>query len=453
MRVEESLIFWSEVKEIFKKVSDKFDFKWQTRKRVLNTQILVTFLLKLVQSHNKQGYGSNLVQFWESCLDKNIILPQAKTVAASSLCEARQKLPEDVFIELNQNLLVLWNKTQDLPGWNGYRLFAIDGSRVNLPRELTNEGFIVCSADQGHYYPQGLMSCLYNIEDKVVYDFSLKAHLNERLSAIEHIQQLGSKDVVVLDRGYFSYLMLYKIIEQNCHVIFRIPFGSKNNTNNEIMNFIKTDQEDSIIDYMPSTTVMHDLRNDGYNLKFRPLKIRLIKHKINGTIYIYATTLIDKDIFPTECFGEIYHYRWNIEELYKISKRFIEIEDFHAKSARGIKQELYAHILLINLSRFFEFEAEKLIASNKSADDQNIKNTFDPITMIKINFKNCLLVVSRHLENLAMTSSILITSTLQRIISSIAKVRQKIRLNRQYPRISHKPVNRWVTSRRGGKFA
>lgn len=32
MEVEKSLIFWSEVKEIFKKVSDRFDSKWQTRK-------------------------------------------------------------------------------------------------------------------------------------------------------------------------------------------------------------------------------------------------------------------------------------------------------------------------------------------------------------------------------------------------------------------------------------
>ncbi|WP_121542529.1 transposase [Candidatus Rickettsia colombianensi] len=335
-------------------------------------------------------------------------------------------------------------------------MFTIDGSRVSLPRELINEGFIVCSADQGNYYPPGLMSCLYNIQEKVVYDFSLQAHLNERLSALEHIQQLGSKDIVVLDRGYFSYLMLYKIIEQNCHVIFRIPFGIRNNTNNEIMNFIETDQEDSTIDYMPSTTVMHDLKKDGYNLKFRPLKVRLIKHKINDTTYIYATTLTDKYIFPKECFYEIYHSRWSIKELYKISKRFIEIEDFHAKSARGIKQELYAlyaHILLINLSRFFEFEAEKLIPSNKSEDNKYITNTFDPISMIKINFKNCLLIVTRQLENLVMTGCILTNNTLQKIISSIAKVRQKVRLNRHYPKISRKSINRWVTSHSRRKFA
>ena len=53
--MDKKLTFWLEVKEIFKKTSDKFDAKWQKRKRVLNSQLLVAFLLKLVESKNKQG--------------------------------------------------------------------------------------------------------------------------------------------------------------------------------------------------------------------------------------------------------------------------------------------------------------------------------------------------------------------------------------------------------------
>lgn len=38
-------------------------------------------------------------------------------------------------------------------------------------------------------------------------------------------------------------------------------------------------------------------------------------------------------------FSAVYHGRWRIEELYKISKEFVDIEDFHGKSARGVRQE------------------------------------------------------------------------------------------------------------------
>lgn len=37
--------FWSEVKGIFKKISDKFDSEWRRRKRVFSTQLLVSIIL------------------------------------------------------------------------------------------------------------------------------------------------------------------------------------------------------------------------------------------------------------------------------------------------------------------------------------------------------------------------------------------------------------------------
>lgn len=49
--------------------------------------------------------------------------------------------------------------------------------------------------------------------------------------------------------------------------------------------------------------------------------------------------------------GEDGNGRWGIEELCKISKQLIGIEDFHSQTERGVKQEIYAHLLLINIAR------------------------------------------------------------------------------------------------------
>jgi len=51
--------FWLEVKEIFRKISEKFDLSWQKRKRVLDSQLLVAFLLKLVESKNRPKVTTN----------------------------------------------------------------------------------------------------------------------------------------------------------------------------------------------------------------------------------------------------------------------------------------------------------------------------------------------------------------------------------------------------------
>lgn len=445
MEQEKSLNFWSEAKEIFKKISDKFDSEWRKRKRVLGTQLLVTIILKLVQSKNRQGYGSTLIQFWEVCAEKNIELPQVSSVAASSLCEARQKLSEDIFKELNQELINHWQKNQDLPTWKNHRIFAVDGSRVNVPRELMNDSYKLYAEERGRYYPQGLMSCLYNLQEKVVYDFSFVTHMNERLCALEHMKHLTDRDIIVFDRGYFSYLLLYKVFEQGIQGIFRLQI-QEGGINKKVLDFWKSKRDDTIIEYMPSTTVIHDLRKKGFDFDIKPLTVRLIKHKINNETYMYATTLIGK-AYPKECFAEIYHGRWGIEELYKISKQFIELEDFHARTARGVKQELYAHLLLINLARFVEFESRSLLPPPKkdAVDIEKIPaDIFNPVTMLNINFKNCLLVMGRYLENLILAGCNLLIDWLPKITDAIARIRQKIRPNRHYTRISHKPRDKWT---------
>ena len=51
----------------------------------------------MVGSNSKQGYGINLAEFWEICTKEGVRLNQEKAVSVSTLCEARQKLPEDIF--------------------------------------------------------------------------------------------------------------------------------------------------------------------------------------------------------------------------------------------------------------------------------------------------------------------------------------------------------------------
>ena len=109
--------------------------------------------------------------------------------------------------------------------------------------------------------------------------------------------------------------------------------------------------------------------------------MRLIKYIIDDETYVCCTTLLDQQRYPLNELPGVYHGRWGIEELYKISKVLIEIEDFHSKTERGVKQECYAHILLINLARIFELETDKQLpppSSHKQASnvDRSVKNNY-----------------------------------------------------------------------------
>ena len=112
----------------------------------------------------------------------------------------------------------------------------------------------------------------------------------------------------------------------------------------------------------------------------------------DGCSYCLATTLWDQNQFPLATLSDAYHGRWGIEELYKISKRLVEIEQFHSKSERGVKQELYAHFVLLALSRSF---------GNQFEDDLNAGVAFDQSKM-RANFKNVLVTVARNFEALML---------------------------------------------------
>jgi len=79
--------FWSPLKEVIKNFCAAFDNKWQIRKRVIDTHLLVLFIFKLVLSKNQQGYKSLLIELWEK---RELLNYQRRPIAASSLCEARQ---------------------------------------------------------------------------------------------------------------------------------------------------------------------------------------------------------------------------------------------------------------------------------------------------------------------------------------------------------------------------
>ncbi|WP_221902023.1 transposase [Bathymodiolus platifrons methanotrophic gill symbiont] len=53
-------------------------------------------------------------------------------------------------------------------------------------------------------------------------DFDLVNHGNERQCALAHLKTLTTGDVVVYDRGYFSYAMLYYHMQMGVHPVFRL---------------------------------------------------------------------------------------------------------------------------------------------------------------------------------------------------------------------------------------
>ena len=428
---------WQKIINIVAVVADEFDQKWQKRRRVITSLLLILFIFRLVFSKNKQGYGTTIAELWDYCHKMNIQLPQKKPVAASAFCNARSKLDENIFKVINTKIICTYETDRDDYRWRNHRLFAVDGTKINLPRQLLDDGYKTPAPKA--YYPQGLVSCLYELKSKIPVDFELSSLLDERKMAIDHLNVLSSGDIIVYDRGYFSYNMLFSHYKKGVHAIFRLPSKSFK----LIEEFISSTDLDRIVIIDPEGECRNRIHRKNPEIDIIPLSLRLIKYVISGVTYTIGTTLTDMQQYKAEEFADLYFSRWGIEELYKVSKVLIDVEDFHGQTERGVRQELFAHFALITISRIFSNQTNDALMLNKKSDTSE---------KIKTNLKNCLATVARNLEALFLRQAIYIKETITTLMNLVATCRQKERDNRSYPRKSNKPRKKWELSARKRKL-
>jgi hypothetical protein len=438
---------WEEVVHIFHDVAAQYDQKWRLRKRVLDSLILILLIFRLVCSKNAQSYGTTIDDLWDSCEKLKLKLPQKNSIAPSSFCAARHKLDEAVFKCANQKILAAYANDACRYSWLGHRLFAVDGSKINLPRELRDFGYQT-PGPMAHY-PQGLLSCLYQLKSQLPFDFDLVRHANERECAMRHLQVLEPSDVVVYDRGYFSYPLLHRHHKTAIHAIFRL----QENSGTVIQQFFSSPQTDTVVTIDPSPRTRADIRAQHPDLDIVPLKMRLLKYEIAGTTFCLGTTLLaDHQRYTLQEFMEAYHGRWGIEELYKVSKHIFVVDDFHAKTERGVKQELFAHFVLLTMNRLFANRADtELNASVSSSGFEPTPSSTHVLSTttspgFRANFKNCVRVFERSLEQLLLLRH-RVTEVIQRAFRAIVVRHQRIRPNRSYPRKSMRPETKWRPSK------
>jgi len=439
-RIDDSFIsLWEKVAHIFHEVAADYDRKWRQRKRVINTEMLMLLIFRLVASKNTQSYGTTIDDLWNNCENLQLALPQTSSIVPSSFCAARQKLEENVFKYANQKILTAYAAHASRYQWLGHRLFAVDGSKINLPRQLVACGYST-PANNAHY-PQGLLSCLYQLKSRLPFDFDLASHGSERLSAMAHLEVLQTDDVVIYDRGYFSYLLLHRHCQTGIHAIFRL----QENSGSAIKAFFANSESDTPITLLPSSQAQAEIRSQYPDLEVIALNLRLLKYKIGDSVFCLGTTLLDAQRYPLQAFIDVYHGRWGIEELYKISKRLFIIEDFHAKTERGVKQEIFAHFVLVTLNRLFANQADVELNPDGifTGDSSTSPAPFSPDR--QTNFKNCIHVLDRGLEELLLLQQ-QVRAVVQRLFRSIRTKHQRVRPHRSFIRRSMRPETKWRSS-------
>jgi hypothetical protein len=326
-----------------------------TRQRKLPFHQLVTFLLNLVK-----GSVQDELDAYFQAFDKEILPQESVTKAAFS--KARRYLSHTAFTALTDELNHHVDTEGLSPTWKGHRVYAVDGSRVNLPDTPDILEHFGGQKSQNGLYPQALLSQCYNVHSGLTLDAIVSpCRGNERVLAAEHLKKTNPNDILIYDRGYSAFLLYAQHNQHQRYFVMRLK---TQRPQCEVSQFLKEASHDKEILLSPTYNAKNQLKS--HDLPTDDLRLRLIKTSLpNGEVEILITNLLDTRYTPDD-FNALYALRWSVEEDYKRLKKRLSLESFSGKTVNAVLQDIHAKILSKNLTLLLTMVANQQIETKNT---------------------------------------------------------------------------------------
>ena len=121
--------------------------------------------------------------------------------------------------------------------------------------------------------------------------------------------------IIIMDRGYPSTPVFLKFIDDGIYFVARL----KLNDYKAEQNSMKSSDEDVEINLTKARGRNYiGKKEEAIMMSRESFSLRLVKVRLNdGKSEILATNH-PHDMFPEQCFVEVYHMRWGIETAYEI---------------------------------------------------------------------------------------------------------------------------------------
>lgn len=303
-----------------------------------------------------------------------------REVTKGAFTQARSKLNPWAFQRLNEIAVDAFYEGADYLEWNGMRTLAVDGTRLVLP----NHRSVVEEFGQHEFGPDAksprslaMGSMLYDVFNQITIDAQMAPYASsERNLLMQHLKKVNEGDLLLLDRGYPCFWLLFFLTAR------KIQFCVRLQENWWLMarEFAQSEEKERLVTFALPRKDREKLA-DYPHMVNETITCRLVKVDLdNGEKQILCTSLVDSEKYSCEEIIELYRYRWNEEEAYKLLKSRIELENFSGKTARAVRQDFHAKVFLMTLCASFAYPIEEKVTQEYKADqnrkfDQKINRT------------------------------------------------------------------------------
>ncbi len=374
---------------------------------------VVSWLMMLVALHT-ESMTQGLIRTWSWVRSVCPQLPET-CISEEAFCQARGQLPLQFWRALWKCLQGRYEQRfASVMRWKGiFRVLAGDGSEVELPRTPLLVSFFGCpKGSKGKSrQPQGRLVALCSVFTGFCLSFMLVPLRFSEHTALRHlIRRLKINDLLLLDRGFFSYATIWRITDQGAHYLMRLS--------NQMAGFAQR---------------MRRLGPHQWAVRFRPspssrckypglpveIPCRLIKYQRPGFRPSWlVTSLMDAEQHAREELIDLYHRRWSIETIYREWKHGLDIQNLRSHTPAGIVKEIHAQLLLSNLVRWIMTEAAE-------GTDQ---------TPIDLSFLTTLSLVKNTIWMMIQTRYTYSSKLYTQLLAQIRQAKIRKRPGRSYPR-------------------
>jgi len=331
------------------------------RNRKMPFPHLILFMLNLV----KKSLQKELTEFFS-------VFSNEKNITKSAFCQSRMNLKHTAFIELNDLMIDDFYKNSEYKTWNGFRLLAIDGIKLQLPMsEEIVKAFGHAKNNHATITLMAQASCCFDVLNKKLLNSEIDHYeTGEYNLALKHLDKISLlKDLLIYDRGYSGiWFLFYNLLKQKDFVV-----RMQRNSIPEIREFFTSDEKSKIIE-IEKLSIKSEAQLKRLKIEFNPFKIRLVKVILDdGEVEVLATSLLDEKKYPSKIFKELYFLRWGIETEFDHLKNHLMIEDFTGLSSLSVLQDFYSSQLANNLQQLIIEEAEEELQEEKKDAKYNYK--------------------------------------------------------------------------------
>ena len=328
------------------------------------------------------------------------------SVSKQAFSKARYKISSYAFEDIFRMSTDIFQFTNHPKTWDGYRVFAIDGSEIAVDHNKNNEAEFGLKGSSKHPYPSARLTTLYDVTNDLIVDdvftgisVGEREHAHRLLSSDALANDKGYKNLILFDRGYPSRELIYELEDKGLFYLIRCTHSFLTCVNG------CPDGDHTVSD----------------NHKGRTVSIRVIKDTSGEEPHILVSNLFGNHQ-GTEYHKNLYHKRWSIETKYGELKTRARLENFSGKNPQAIRQDLYAALFISNLSALIKSSAEDEIEEELKGGNHKYQLNRSYIIGAVSRYVRCLINIRCYKKKL------------DRLMHHIQNVRSIIRPDRHFKR-------------------